>query len=347
MKRNLLFISLVLLLPYLWLFPTQKLELTQSWDHGNQDVYSSIYGPLFTKNKEILLIIGAHNGSRIVSDKAIHTYAPFGQGPSEVNLPGAQCRYGEDIAILCFPNQIKVMSRQGDTYVWKETKWLQNRPMFTYLKALRHAWDKWYAAGFFSLEVLKQDKESEAAILTAYSGQGKIIEHFFKKSFQPAFRHWEKDYFLESTKECLYLMVEDELKLYQLPHSNFDRGSARPLPQPREYIPIPPDFYRFKQTKDGGKDLFMDLNRWKTSYSAITYFSVEGDRLIVQIRTPSQAQKFMLLLYDLKTHTLKSSYPVNDLFLGIKDGILYFYRNGDPNLDEDADTFVINLYTLS
>ena len=93
----------------------------------------------------------------------------------------------------------------------------------------------------------------------------------------------------------------------------------------------------------------MDLDTWAKSYPAITKAVLYGKNfLLLQMRTCRESPgKFALLLYDLeKDASLEEIVYMDDLLLAERDGRLYCYQNGNPDLDEDADATAVNIYKL-
>jgi hypothetical protein len=52
------------------------------------------------------------------------------------------------------------------------------------------------------------------------------------------------------------------------------------------------------------------------------------------------------LFYNTKTFKLERTILINDRLLGIRDGKYYFYANGDPKYDEEADECIIKIYSF-
>ena len=60
----------------------------------------------------------------------------------------------------------------------------------------------------------------------------------------------------------------------------------------------------------------------------------------------AKLKKFALLFYNAENFKLERTIFTNDLLLGAKDGKYYFYANGDPGRDEEAEEFIIHIYSF-
>ncbi|MCI0470731.1 MAG: hypothetical protein L0Y73_03635, partial [Candidatus Aminicenantes bacterium] len=118
------------------------------------------------------------------------------------------------------------------------------------------------------------------------------------------------------------------------------------LTTPAFYKPMPEKNYRGKWNVMGDADeLQKKVEDWKTNYSVICRTAIDGDRLVVQIRTCAKVLKrFALLFYNADTFKLEDTVFTNDLLLAVKDGNYYLFAGGDPKYDEDAGEYIIDIY---
>jgi hypothetical protein len=81
--------------------------------------------------------------------------------------------------------------------------------------------------------------------------------------------------------------------------------------------------------------------------SSITEAAVDGNWLVVQVRTCSaKEKKFALLLYNVENNfKLEKNVFTDDFLLDVKDGKYYCFANGDPGRDDDTDQCIINIYS--
>jgi hypothetical protein len=90
----------------------------------------------------------------------------------------------------------------------------------------------------------------------------------------------------------------------------------------------------------------IDVETWATGYSSITEAAVDGNWLVVQVRTCStKEKKFALLFYNVENNfKLEKTVFTDDFLLDVKDGKYYCFANGDPGRDDDTDQCIINIY---
>ena len=319
-------------------------KLIDTWDHGDKEIYTEIIDPLIDNQGNIVTMIGGKVGSRIISKTDNFIFAPFGQGPSDLLLVMAQCPYKNDIAFLEYPNKIKIFAKQDKTYVWKATKWLKQSYYPNLVRDMIFIDNKWITGGY---KLLKEGSNVQlAALVNIFDEEGKLLKELLKKEFPTGKRYGSEDYYLTVNNDLVFFMVEYELKVHEISPSRMVVIREIPLTIPPCYKKMPEDFYNFILYKED-KGLSLDYQRWKTGYSYITRVVVEDGYLVIQVRAFGENQKkFALLFYDLKNFNLTLTYPIDDYFLGARNGIYYFYRNGNPGYDEDTEQCIINLYSF-
>jgi hypothetical protein len=160
-------------------------------------------------------------------------------------------------------------------------------------------------------------------------------------------RLWEMRYYVEAFgKDTVLFLAENELKAKVISSKTLDVNQEVNLEAPYFYKKKPEDFYKYRRY-EGYDELNNDLEKWALGYSAITGAVFFQGKLILQVRTCSdKLKKFALLVYDTKTWKLESTFFINDLLLGSKDGKFYFFANGNPGRDDDTDDCIINIYSL-
>jgi hypothetical protein len=258
--------------------------------------------------------------------------------------------YKGDLAILEQMSRIKIFTPKNDTYVWKETKWLQNGKYPSFVKSGIFVGDKWFIGGYHALEMNMTTQEYEVALLKVFDKEGKLLKSFFKKKGKGPNRHMDMKYHVATDeKNSVFFARENLLKVSVISVDKVALSKEIHLEQPSFYKSMPEDFYMMrKHYKNIYKELELDMEKWATEYSAITRIGVYKNYLVVQLRTASSdLKKFALLFYDReKNFKLEKTVFLDDFMLGLKDGKFYFFANGNPAQDEDTDDNIINIYSL-
>jgi hypothetical protein len=141
-------------------------------------------------------------------------------------------------------------------------------------------------------------------------------------------------------------MIENELKVYVVSTKTLEIIKEVQLEIPPFYKKMPESFYAWKEYKDRS-ELPLDIEKWDMGYSSIQGIAVDGNYLVVQIRTPvEKMKKFALLFYNAETFKLERTVFLDDYLLDVKDGKYYCYANGNPGRDENTDECIINIYSF-
>ncbi|MFC2156107.1 hypothetical protein ACFLRB_06435, partial [Acidobacteriota bacterium] len=142
-------------------------------------------------------------------------------------------------------------------------------------------------------------------------------------------------------------LAENELKVHIISTKDLRVEKEVKLEIPGFYKKMPVDFYTFKKYDKPSENYQKDIEYWQTAYSRIQKVIIEDNFLILQMRTVSdQLKKFALLFYNAENFKLEKIIFSNDLLLGARDGKYYFYANGDPGRDEEAEDFIIHIYSF-
>jgi hypothetical protein len=146
----------------------------------------------------------------------------------------------------------------------------------------------------------------------------------------------------------VFYLPENELTLTIIGVKSLDVIQEVPLERPSYYKKMPVDFYTNVNHKGDLSKLAKKIEEWATEYSAITNVAVDGDYLVVQVRTCKEdLKKFALLFYDIKHNfKLKKEVFLDDYLMGYLNGKFYCFANGNPGRDEDTDECIINIYSL-
>jgi hypothetical protein len=318
----------------------------QQWNHGDKELYNILFLPIITKEGNIILRDGGKRGSYIISPTEVVRFAPLGQGPSDLYMPFSSCNYGDDIAYIGLSKKIKIFTKKGNTYTWKETKSIKSPYSFIPRDMLFHN-GKWFFAGF---NVTSDDKKRNRITffyLSVISDKGEPVKGLISREIpyeeDPAQMH----YFLELHRDRVFLMIENELKVYEIGTDEIKVLREIALETPGFYTKMPPDFYTFKKPPTDENKFVRTIENWKLSYSSITNTAVDNGYLAIQVRTCSdKLKKYALLFYNTDSFKLEKIFYSNDFFFGARKGIYYFYAKGNPGFDEEAEECVINLYSF-
>ncbi|MGD2092723.1 MAG: hypothetical protein PVH61_41535 [Candidatus Aminicenantes bacterium] len=324
----------------------EEFKQIQQWNHGDQELYNILFLPIITNEGNIILRDGRQSGSYIISPTKVVKFAPSGQGPSDLYLPASACNYGEDIAYIGFTKKIKIFTKKGNTYTWKETKSLKSPYYLIPMDMLFHK-GKWFFAGNY---VTLDDRKKERMTffyLSVFSDKGEPLKGLISRNLPYKEDHAQMDYFLELYRNRVFLMIENELKVFEIDPDEIKVLREIKLETPGFYKKMPPDFYILEETPTDGLNFVKTIENWKLSYSSITGMAVDNGYLAVQVRTCSdKLKKYALLFYNADTFKLEKIFFSNDFFFGASKGKYYFYANGNPGYDEEAEECIINLYSF-
>jgi hypothetical protein len=325
----------------------EEFKMIQQWNHGNKEMYSIIYGSVINNDGHILLRAGIKTNSVYITPTELVEFGFPGQGPSDLYLPLASCSYFEDIAYFEMTSKIKIFTKKDNNYAWKETKSFKN-PLTPICRAMLFYNDKWFLAGVIAQSWDISKKMNSFFRFYAFDNKGERLKGLLAVNAQSAFKAGSLDYFLSLYKRRIVLMAENELKVFEIDADKIEVLRETVLEVPSFYIKMPQDFYIEKDSIKSKRNLGLDVEKWKTSYSIITNTAVDNDYLVVQVRTCSdKLKKFALLFYKSDTFKLEKTFFIDDFLIGARNGIYYFYANGNPGYEEEADECIINLYSFT
>jgi len=307
MKLKIFFILVLILNISLSIYAEDKFKCIETWKH-DIDIYGNIRHSMINNKGEI---IGDFykTESLIIAPKKVIKFAPRGQGPGDLVDIRGMCEYKKDLAIIELPNKIKIFKRKDNKYVWKKTQWLERSKFLSIVKSGVFAGNKWFVAGKFLLNYSRKYIYKKVH-LKVFDKDGNLLKTLIK----------------ETTFKPDQLSVMDYSKFYKK---------------------MPEDFYIWKKYNGNFSSALKDWDMWKTSYSRIIHANISKNWLVLQIRCfKPQNTKFALLFYNTKTFKLERTILINDRLLGIRDGKYYFYANGDPKYDEEADECIIKIYSF-
>jgi hypothetical protein len=183
--------------------------------------------------------------------------------------------------------------------------------------------------------------------IKVYAEDGKLIKDLLEKKIKTSdlmpYLHL-LFYYLEQYRGSLFFVSENEPQVTIISPQTLSVKREVRLAMPAFYKPMPADNYR-SNAQLPIIELQKNFETWKTNYSRICRIAIDGDLLVLQIRTCAKGLKrFALLFYNAATFKLEDMVFTDDLLLGVKDGKYYLFANGDPVFDEDAADYIINIY---
>jgi hypothetical protein len=321
-------------------------KIINQWNLGDQGLLSSC--GFLVKDNHIICICGKCGNHIIWPDRVIN-FAPRGQGPSDLDIVMTMCKYNDDVAFIGLSKKVKIFKRMGNTYKWKETKWIERSP---YIKSFRDSIfykGKWFFAGWNCISMDKKKNKSEIALIMVYDRNGKSIKSLIKKHINNLAEFAEysihMNCYIKRYKNRLFFLAESNLEVYEISVNKLKIEKIIELEKPVFYRVKPSDTYLHK--KGYSRYSSKKLKDWRLSYSRITAVGIEDGHLVVQIRTCKEKQKkFTLLFYDINNFELIRTIFINHKFIGVNNGKYFFYKNGDPGDDEEADECIIKVYSF-
>ena len=325
----------------------KEFKQINKWNHGNKEIYSIIYGTVINNKGNILFRAGKQMKSVYITPTDVKEFGFLGQGPSDLYMPLNSCNYLEDIAYYEVTGKIKIFTKKDNTYTWKETISLKS-PMRTICRDFLFYNDKWFLAGVITKSWDLSKKKNRFFRFYAFDNKGEKLKGLLPVEAESPFKDGSLEYFLSLHKGRILFMVENELKVISIDTNKIEVLKENVLDAPSFYIKMPRDFYTQNDAQISQNKLGMDIEKWKTSYSIITNTAIENGYLAIQVRTCSdKLKKYAMLFYNAETFKLEKTFLIDDFFIGSRNGIYYFYANGNPGYDENADECIINLYAFT
>ncbi len=344
MKLKNFFILILILNISLNIYAENKFKCIETWKHDT-DIYGNIMYSMINPKGDVIgcfYMIGLLN----ITPKKVIKFAPRGQGPGDLMDTHGMCEYKDDLAIIELSNKIKIFEMKDNKYVWKRTQWLKRSEFLTIVKSGVFAGNKWFIAGTFLLNYSKKYIYKKA-YLKVFDNKGNLLKSLIKETtFKPDQFHIMDYYVLKNKKNVLFL-AENKLNVKVISIDKLEIVNDINLSTPKFYKKMPEDFYIWNKNSGDISNIVKDWNMWKTSYSRIIHANISKNWLVLQIRCfKPQNKKFALLFYNTKSFKLERTILINDRLLGIRDGKYYFYANGDPKYDEEADECIIKIYSF-
>jgi len=344
MKLKIFFILVLILNISLSIYAEDKFKCIETWKH-DIDIYGNIRHSMINNKGEI---IGDFykTESLIIAPKKVIKFAPRGQGPGDLVDIRGMCEYKKDLAIIELPNKIKIFKRKDNKYVWKKTQWLERSKFLSIVKSGVFAGNKWFVAGKFLLNYSRKYIYKKVH-LKVFDKDGNLLKTLIKETTFKPDQLSVMDYYVLKNKENVLFLAENKLNVKVISIDKLEIVNNIDLSAAKFYKKMPEDFYIWKKYNGNFSSALKDWDMWKTSYSRIIHANISKNWLVLQIRCfKPQNTKFALLFYNTKTFKLERTILINDRLLGIRDGKYYFYANGDPKYDEEADECIIKIYSF-
>jgi len=339
-------IVLTFLLTFVFLLPIWselEFKLVETWEHDELipgklfDAIVDEYGDVVTGFQR--------SGVKIANSKTIVDLGPFGQGPSDIDGFFAITLCDGDLAVEGMAGKLKIFSKKEGKYKWKQTIWKKFGGSFQLVRDGVFKAGKW----FFTGAQVFQKSKNEYGIwyIRVYDRDGKFIKNLIKKDITVSRSAHLMDYLLAEYKDKLFFIAEDEPIVRIIDPLAVDIKKEITLKMPDFYKPMPVEFYAYNP-KDSMKNPLAIARQWadwKTGYTRINRVGIDGDHLVLQVRTcKKELGLFALLFYNAESFTLDRVVYTNDLLLDIKGGKFYMFANGNPGYDDEAGDYIVNIY---
>ncbi len=329
-----------------------EFKLVEKWP-SNVEILLDIHTAIVDSNDNLVSFFSGGGLHFVINKNSITKFGPHGQGPSDIFGAFALYNYKKgEIAVIEWFDKIKVFAFTNGTYVWKETKWLKKVLNQHIPRAALFYENKLFIAGK-GYVLIKEDYEGKRRkrhgifFLRVYDDNGKSLKNFFNSETDKADRFDDMAYHLTSFKNKIYYFREDRLAVKIVCPKKLEFEKEVPLEAPGFYKKMPENFYEAKRRSD--IKARKDSEHWKTGYSRINHALVEGDYLVLHIRTCNEKLKrYALLFYNASTFELEKTVYTDDWLLAAKNGRYYCYAGGNPRFDEaeDIETLKINVYSF-
>lgn len=341
MKKNLISYTIVILLLTSFLGFGKDLKFEKSFK-DDKPFFHSI-GKCIVMENGALIGAFARVGVVYFDSKGLKVMATLGQGPEEIDVISFMCLKGKDLAVNGRAGRIKIFSLKDSTIKYKSTTWKQTL-MRDFPASAGIFYDgKWFIAGYNN-NLKSVNEDYTAYYAKAYDEKGKFLEYLVAKKHSKLMRDYLMSGYLIPNGKTVYFLLENEPVVRVISTENLTVTKSVSLEVPGYYKKMPENFYVFERL-DSPNQLIKVLEKWKTGYSRITRALIEGKHLVIQFRTcDDEMKKFALLIYDKDTFKLQQTILTDDYLLASRDGRFYFYKNGEPKYDDEADETVIDIY---
>lgn len=286
-----------------------------------------------------LVIMGMRWGIKIITQNQIKDLAKFGEGPGDILHPAALYTDRDYLVDIENYGRLVYFRDINGEYKYYKTEWLRNREQI--VRGGVYCNGKWYLTGFLSFP---RESFSRGYFLTIFDAKGRLKKRELFIDFKKPNRPYLLSTYIRKLNGKVWIALEHRPTIYIVDCKTDKLERKITLKVPAFYKPFkklmpPPKRIISSQTL---QKIYED---WIFSYSRIENMLLDEKNLILQIRTASsKLPTYAVLFYDNRTFKLKNIYFANHRLLGEKNGKFYFFENGDPGLDDLADTVAIRIY---
>lgn len=341
MKLKLMIILTAILVFTGMLYSTDDFTVTHQYK-GDKPITGSFYHAL-VDDDECLIAAFSRNYVVIFDKDGMKQLASRGQGPNEVDAFWTMFFMKDKLVIEGMAGRMKAFSKKADgIYTEDKVLWKQMQGAHFASRDMLCINEKLYNAGQ-STNLLKEKKNYTATYLRLFDKNGKFLEDIISKDKSSFKDEMNMSYYLARNGDLLFLFIENELTAYCVSLGKDEFLRTVPLKVPAFYKKMPDDYYTLMKDITP-KQFMLNLEKWRTTYSRITNVLVEGDWLVLQVRTcDEKLKKFALLFYHRKNLKLERTIFTDDLLMAAGNGKYYCFKGGSPLYDEPEET-VINIY---
>ncbi len=314
----------------------EDFRLKDIWEFPEEKLGSYIYDSDISPNGDVIFI-GFKWWIVRVNKKGVSLLAPKGEGPGELRSPFNFFIKDDLIGAAETYGKISFFKIKKNSYEFQNSIFL--KPSLQIRTSVFECGGKFYVGGFLPAPPRTLAK---GYFLTIYGKSGKPLNKTLFLDFKKNSRIYLSRTFIRRHKDRLFVVLEFSPTIYWLNCGEEEIRGKIGLKMPDFYIPMrnlppPPEGIISKRR------LQEIYESWEGSYSRIEQIAMDGNYMILQIRTLKKP-KFALLFYDLKDFSLSKVYLVDDRLLGVKNGTFYFFANGNPGFDEEAGEIKIKIY---
>lgn len=344
MQRKKIIVGVLFFIILVFHLKAENFVRVDQWKH--EGVVGYVFCSFINAENQVVASFYKSPNFIIQRDKLIE-FAPYGQGPNDLMDTKAGFNYNGDVAFIELADKIKIFTKKEDgTYAWKETKWLKRGQYAHMVRDGIYFDHKWFLAG----EELLDYKNNIAGVsyVKVFDDNGKPLKQLIHEEYkQPNQFHLMRFYLVPYKDDRVFFLPENELKVSVISAKKLEVSKEVELEIPSFYKKMPDTFYVFKKYNNAQENFTLDLENWAMGYSRITKVVMNGDSLVVQLRTcRADMKKFALLFYSAETFKLERTVFIDDFLLGARADKFYFFANGNPGRDEDTEEIVINVYAF-
>ncbi len=311
-------------------------RLKEVWEFPDEKIGGYIYDSDISPNGDVIFW-GFKWWIVKVNKKGISLLTPKGEGPGEVKSPFNFFITKDLIGVMETYGKISFFKIDKSSY--KFLKFIFLKPSYQIKTSFFQCGGKFYVGGFLPAS---PGTLAKGYFLTVYDDKGKPIGKTLFLDFKKNSRIYLSRTFMRKYGNRLFVFLEFSPTVYWLNCGENNVKGKVSLKMPDFYVPM----HKLPEPPKGvisRRKLQEIYETWEASYSRIEEIAIDGDYLILQIRTLKKP-KFALLFYKLKDFSLKKFYFGMDRFLGTRNGLFYFFANGNPGFDDEADELKIKIY---